>query len=135
MGEDEGGAGDGADLAGAGGDVLQGAPSAGEQGEPSFSQAAQGTLDGVPGTGIDIKLLAAGCLFDGNQDRDARAVVAGVGQGGQGSSGGPVEGGQGVGVDDLAFDAWATLRAITVRAGCGYWAAPRLSARRTGWPA
>jgi hypothetical protein len=41
MGEDEGGAGDVADLAGAGGDVAEGAPPAGEQGEPAFAQAAQ----------------------------------------------------------------------------------------------
>jgi hypothetical protein len=46
MGEDERGAGDVADFAGAGGDVLEGAPAAGEQGKPAFSQAAQGTLDG-----------------------------------------------------------------------------------------
>ena len=36
-----------ADLAGAGGDVLQGAPAAGEHGEPPFAQAAQGALDSV----------------------------------------------------------------------------------------
>src|SRR5271154_2099023 len=94
MGEDDGGAGDTADLAGTGGDVLQDPPAAGEQGEPSFSQAAQGTLDGVAGLGIDIKLSAAGWLFDGNQDPDPRAVVAGVGQGGQASGGGPVERGR-----------------------------------------
>jgi hypothetical protein len=46
MGEDERGAGDVADFAEAGGDVLEGAPAAGEQGKPAFSQAAQGTLDG-----------------------------------------------------------------------------------------
>jgi len=51
MSEDEGGAGDVADLAGAGGDVAEGAPAAGEQGEPAFAQAAQGTLDGVAGAG------------------------------------------------------------------------------------
>ncbi len=47
VGEDEGGAGDVADLAGAGGDVLGGAPALGEQGEPALAQAAQGALDGV----------------------------------------------------------------------------------------
>jgi hypothetical protein len=36
MGEDEGGADDVADFARAG-DVLEGAPAAGEQGEPAFS--------------------------------------------------------------------------------------------------
>ena len=65
MGEDEGGAGDVADFAGAGGDVLQGAPAAGEQGEPAFAQAAQGTLDGIAGPGIDIELPPASGLFDG----------------------------------------------------------------------
>ena len=57
MGEDEGGAGDVAGFAGAGGDVAQGAPAAGEQGEPAFSQAAQRALDGVAGSGIDIEVL------------------------------------------------------------------------------
>ena len=56
MGQDEGGAGDGADLAGADSDVLKGAPSAGEQREPAF---AQGTLDGVAGAGIDVEFAAA----------------------------------------------------------------------------
>ena len=47
MGEDERGAGDATDFAGAGGDVLQGAPAAGEQGEPAFPEATQGTEQGV----------------------------------------------------------------------------------------
>src|SRR5215469_14484324 len=47
MGEDRRGAGDVADLARAGGDVLEGAPALVEQGEPAFAQAAQGPLDGV----------------------------------------------------------------------------------------
>ena len=38
MSEDERGSGDIADLAGAGGDVLEGAPAAGEQGEPAFGR-------------------------------------------------------------------------------------------------
>ena len=53
MGEDEGGAGGVTDLARAGGDVLEGAPAAGEQGEPAFAQAAQGPLEGVAGAGVD----------------------------------------------------------------------------------
>ncbi|GAA0954953.1 hypothetical protein GCM10009560_78950 [Nonomuraea longicatena] len=40
MGEDEGGAGDGADCAGAGGDVPEGPPAAFEQGESAFAEAA-----------------------------------------------------------------------------------------------
>src|SRR6266513_2563808 len=96
MGEDEGGAGDGADFAGAGGDVLEGAPALVEQGEPAFAQAAQGPLEGVAGAVIDVKFAAAGGLFDGDEDADSGAVVAGVGQGGQSGGGGAVEGGQGV---------------------------------------
>jgi hypothetical protein len=49
MGKDKRGAGDAADLAGAGGDVLEDAPALGEQREPAFSQAAQGAEHGVAG--------------------------------------------------------------------------------------
>ena len=55
MGEDERGAGDVADLAGAGGDVLQGAPAAGEQGEPAFAEAAQRAENRVAGACADIE--------------------------------------------------------------------------------
>jgi hypothetical protein len=79
MSEDEGGAGDVPDLAGAGGDVAEGAPAAGEQGEPAFAQATQGTLDGVAGAGIDIQFPPASGLFYGDEDADARILVAGVG--------------------------------------------------------
>jgi hypothetical protein len=97
MGEDEGGAGDVADLAGAGGDVAEGTPATGEQREPAFAQAAQRALDGVAGTGIDIELPAASGLFDGNQDADTCTVISGVGQRGQARGGCLVESGQGVG--------------------------------------
>ena len=60
MGQDQGGSGDVADLAGAGGDVLEGAPAAREQGEPAFPQAAQRAEQGVAGAGIDIEVLSAG---------------------------------------------------------------------------
>ena len=50
MGEDERRAGDVADFAGAGGDVLEGAPALAEQGGPAFARAAQGPQDGVAGT-------------------------------------------------------------------------------------
>jgi hypothetical protein len=96
MGEDEGGAGDVADFAGAGGDVLEGAPALAEQGEPAFAQAAQRALDGVAGAGIDVKFAAGGWLFDGDEDADSGAVVAGVGEGGQSGGGCLVESGQGV---------------------------------------
>src|SRR6516165_8853032 len=65
MGEDEGGAGDVADLAGAGGDVLQDPPAAGDQREATFTQAAQRVLDRVAGAGIDVEFPAAPGLFDG----------------------------------------------------------------------
>ncbi len=97
MGEDERRAGDVADFAGAGGDVVKGAPPAGEQREPSFPEAAQGTLESVVGAGIDVKFPAARRLLDGNQDADARALIAGVGKGGQAGRGGRVERGQGMG--------------------------------------
>lgn len=62
MGE-EGGAGDGADFAGAGGDVLECSPALVEQGDPSFAHAAQGALGGVAGAVIDVQFpVAGGCL-------------------------------------------------------------------------
>jgi hypothetical protein len=97
MGEDERRAGGVADFAGAGGDVVKGAPPAGEQGEPSFPEAAQGTLEGVAGAGIDVKFPAARRLLDGHQDADARALMAGVGNGGQAGRGGRAGRGQGMG--------------------------------------
>ena len=97
MGEDEGRAGDGADFAGACCDVLEGAPAAGEQGEPAFSEAAQGTLDGIARPAVDIEVPPGGRLLDGDEDADSGAVIAGVGQGGQAGGRGAVERGQGVG--------------------------------------
>jgi hypothetical protein len=76
MGEDEGSAGNIADLAGAGGDVAEGPPATGEQREPSLAQAAQRALDGVAGTGIDVEFPAASGLFDRNQDADTCAVIS-----------------------------------------------------------
>jgi hypothetical protein len=91
MGEDERGAGDVAGLAGAGGDVLQGAPAAGEQRESAFAQAAQRALEGVAGASADIELSPVCGLLDGDVDADARAVIAGVSEGGQPGGGGPVQ--------------------------------------------
>src|SRR5215471_16980561 len=96
MGEDEGGAGDVADLAGAGGDVLEGAPAAGKQGESAFAQAAQRAEQRVAGPGIDVEFLSAGWLLDRDVDADAGAFISGVGQGGQSRCRGTVERGQGV---------------------------------------
>jgi hypothetical protein len=60
MGEDERRTGDIVDFARAGRDAVEGAPSAGEQGEPSFAQAAQGTLDRVASAGIGSPAPPAG---------------------------------------------------------------------------
>jgi hypothetical protein len=49
---------------------------------PRSPKAAHRALDGVVGTGIDFEVLAAGGLFDGNQDGDAGALISGAGQGG-----------------------------------------------------
>ena len=52
--EDEGGAGELADLAGAGGDVLEGLPALGEQREAAFAHAAGGPDQRIPGAGVDV---------------------------------------------------------------------------------
>src|SRR5947207_14345116 len=96
MGEDERGTDDVADLAGAGGDVLEGAPAAGEQGEAAFALAAQRPLDGVAGASADVEFPAAGRVFHRSVHADARAVISRVRQGGHVAGGGGVEGGQGV---------------------------------------
>ena len=71
MGEDERGTGDVADLAGAGGDGLQGAPAPGEQRESAFAQAAQRALKGVAGASADIELPPVRGLLDGDADAGA----------------------------------------------------------------
>src|SRR5437879_3190660 len=68
MGQDERGAGDVAVFAGAGSDVLEGAPAAGEQGEPAFSETAQRALDCVAGASSDIGFAAASGLPDRDED-------------------------------------------------------------------
>ena len=70
MGEYKGCAGYGADLAGAGGGVAEGAPAPGEQREPALAQAAQRALGGVAGAGVDIEFLVVGRLFDGDHDAE-----------------------------------------------------------------
>jgi hypothetical protein len=96
MGEDQGGPGDVADSAWAGGDVLQGPPAAGEQGKPAFAQAAQLAEERVAGAGIDIEFLAAGWLPDRDADADAGALVSQISRGGQPVRGRDVERRQGV---------------------------------------
>jgi hypothetical protein len=83
MSQDECGAGDVPDLARACGDMPEGAPAACEQGEPAFAQAAQGTLEGVAGAVTDVKFPAAGWLPDRDENAQAGALVAGIGEGGQ----------------------------------------------------
>lgn len=60
-----------ADLAGAGGYVLESTPALGEHGEPALAKAAQRALDGIARTGVEIEFAAAGRLFDGDEDADA----------------------------------------------------------------
>ena len=72
VGQNERGPGDGADLAGAGGDVLKGAPAAGEQGEPAFAEATKRAEQGVAGAGADTEFLATARL----PDRDVNPMPA-----------------------------------------------------------
>jgi hypothetical protein len=61
--------------------MLEGAPAAGEQGEPTLAEAAQRSQHGVASAGIDIEVPPACGLFDVDADADADAVVVGVGEG------------------------------------------------------
>jgi hypothetical protein len=63
----------------------------GEQGEPALAEAAQRTLNGVAGAGIDIKFPAVCGLLDRDVHTDARAVLAGISKGRQASRGSPVQ--------------------------------------------
>src|SRR2546422_11731560 len=94
MDEDECGADDVTDFAGAGGEVPQDSPAAGEQSEAAFAQAAKGTQQHVVGAGVDVEDLAAGGLFDRGEHADTGAFVAGVGERGQPLGGGLVQGGE-----------------------------------------
>lgn len=110
MSEDECGAGDVADFAGAGGDVLEDAPAAFEQGEPAFAEAAQAAVEAVVGAVVDAEGLAVGGVLDGCEDADSGAFVAAVGQGGKSLGRCGVQGAQDVGaccgqvVDRAGFD-------------------------------
>jgi hypothetical protein len=63
VGQDEGGAGYLGGSAWAGGDVLQGCPAAGEQGEASFSLAAQAAQQEVAGALVVVEFPWRGSLF------------------------------------------------------------------------
>jgi MFS family permease len=65
LGENEGGAGYLGDAAGVGGDVLEGCPALGEQGEPAYSAAPQVAEQRVPGAGSSVELVVADGLFTG----------------------------------------------------------------------
>ncbi|WP_433359121.1 BRCT domain-containing protein [Streptosporangium sp. CA-115845] len=69
IGENECGFDDVADSAGVGGDVLEGAPALGEQGEAAFSRAAQGAQEGI--AGVEVEGPAVGRLFDRGENADA----------------------------------------------------------------
>jgi len=76
----------------AGGDVLEGGPALGEQGECSFSLAAEAAQKAVSGFGVRVGLLASRRVLDRDEDSDPGAFVAAVGQRGQSEGGGAVEG-------------------------------------------
>jgi hypothetical protein len=78
MREDEGCAGDVADLAGAGGDVLEGAPAAGEQREPAFAEAAQGSQDRVAGASLGCLSLSVTEVVGGRGDGRGGVLGGGV---------------------------------------------------------
>lgn len=82
MGEDEGGAGDAADFAGAYGDVLESPPAALEQGEPPFAEARGEAIriDGDTNLIRSGALVAARCLgLFGLVEEGPDVVVATVG--------------------------------------------------------
>ena len=79
VGEHEGRLRDLAYLAGADGDVLEGAPPSDEQGEAVLTtQAAQRPQQRVAGPGVDVQLSAVGGLFDRGVYPDPGAFVARV---------------------------------------------------------
>jgi hypothetical protein len=57
LGEDEDGADDLGELAGAGGGVLEEGPALGEQGEPAFSLETEAAQQGIPGLVVGCELL------------------------------------------------------------------------------
>jgi hypothetical protein len=83
MGEYECGFDDVADLAGAGGDVVEGSPAAGEDGEAAFADAAQAAQESVAGAVVDVEDPVTGGVFDRGVHADPGAVVAAVSQRGQ----------------------------------------------------
>jgi hypothetical protein len=58
---------------------------------PTYTEAAQGTLDGVAGAGVDVEVSCAGGLLDGNQDSDAGALVSRIARAGRPAASGVVQ--------------------------------------------
>jgi hypothetical protein len=69
-----------ADAGRAGGDALQGAPAAGEQGEAALAEGAGGAVQPVVALMVDGQNVAVGRLLDRGVDAVAGAVVAPVGE-------------------------------------------------------
>jgi len=65
LGEDEGGAGYLGGAIGVGGDVLEGGPALGEQGEPALSPASEVAEQRVPGAGVNIRSSFPAGFFTG----------------------------------------------------------------------
>jgi hypothetical protein len=95
LGEDEGGADYLGGSSGAGGDALEGGPALGEQGESSFSLAAEAAQQAVAGFRVRVEPLVSGRVLDGDVDADSGALVAAVGQRRHSGRGGAVQGWQG----------------------------------------
>ena len=62
---------------------MEGPPTAGEQGEATFAEAAGRAQQGVVGLVVRGEALPSSGLLDRRLDALASAVIAGVGQGGQ----------------------------------------------------
>ena len=79
MGEDEGGAGDVADFAGAGGRVREDAPAPFEQGESSFSEFAKAAQEPVVGIAVRAPIPVgsiADIIFVAHRAiREARSIL------------------------------------------------------------
>jgi hypothetical protein len=73
LGEDEGGADYPGGSSGAGGDALEGGPALGEQGESSFSLAAEAAEQAVSGFRVGVESLVPGRVLGGDADADSGA--------------------------------------------------------------
>jgi len=97
LSEDECGLDDLGGLPWAGGDALEGGPALAEQGESSFSLAAEAAEQAVSGFGVRVQALVSWRVLDGDVDADPGSLVAAVGQRGHSGRCGAVEERQGVG--------------------------------------